>query len=67
MTAVLYGGPFAASLRLLLQNDSAMEIGTKGRIYEELLRLLNVLGELPNCSPVKYSETLPKNDCHPNA
>ena len=67
MTAVLYGGPFAASLRLLLQNDSAMEIGTKGRIYEELLRLLNVLGELPNCSPVEYSKTLPKNDCHPNA
>ncbi len=47
MTAVLYGGPFAASLRLLLQNDSVMDIGSKGRIYGELLRLLNVLGMLP--------------------
>ena len=44
VTAVLYGGPFAASLRLLLQNGSIMEIGSKGRIYGELLRLLNVLG-----------------------
>ncbi|DBB18625.1 TPA: Baculoviral IAP repeat-containing protein 6 [Trebouxia sp. C0006] len=44
VTAVLYGGPFAASLRLLLQNDSVMDIGSKGRIYGELLRLLNVLG-----------------------
>ncbi|KAL0040998.1 hypothetical protein WJX77_001679 [Trebouxia sp. C0004] len=44
VTAVLYGGPFAASLRLLLQNDSVMDIGSKGRIYGELLRLLDVLG-----------------------
>ena len=49
MTAVLYGGPFAASLRLLLQNGSVMEIGSKGRIYGELLRLLNVLGMLSSC------------------
>jgi len=48
VTAVLYGGPFAASLRLLLQNDSVMDIGSKGRIYGELLRLLNVLGMLPS-------------------
>lgn len=44
VTSVLFGGPFAASLRLLLQNGSVMEIGSKGRIYGELLRLLNVLG-----------------------
>ena len=48
VTAVLYGGPFAASLRLLLQNDSVMDIGSKGRIYGELLRLLSVLGMLPS-------------------
>ena len=46
VTAVLYCGPFAASMRLLLQNGSVMEIGSKGRIYGELLRLLNVLGML---------------------
>ena len=44
VTSVLFGGPFAAALRLLLQNDSVMDIGSKGRIYGELLRLLNVLG-----------------------
>ena len=44
VTSVLFGGPFAASLRLLLQNGSVMEIGSKGRLYGELLRLLNVLG-----------------------
>ena len=49
VTAVLYGGPFAASLRLLLQNDSVMDIGSKGRIYGELLRLLNVLGNFRCC------------------
>ncbi len=49
VTAVLYGGPFAASLRLLLQNDSVMDIGSKGRIYGELLRLLNVLGNVHCC------------------
>lgn len=43
--SVLFGGPFAAALRLLLQNDSVMELGSKGRIYGELLRLLDVLGE----------------------
>ena len=41
---MLFGGPFAAALRLLLQNDSVMELGSKGRIYGELLRLLDVLG-----------------------
>ena len=58
VTAVLYGGPFAASLRLLLQNDSVMDLGSKGRIYGELLRLLNVLGMLPSemCYPcVRYA------------
>ena len=44
VTSVLFGGPFAAALRLLLQNDSVMELGSKGRIYGELLRLLDVLG-----------------------
>ena len=44
LTCVLFGGPFAAALRLLLQNDSVMELGSKGRIYGELLRLLDVLG-----------------------
>ena len=45
VTSVLFGGPFAAALRLLLQNDSVMELGSKGRIYGELLRLLDVLGD----------------------
>ena len=46
VTAVLFGGPFAAALRLLLQNGSIMELGSKGRIYGELLRLLGVLGSV---------------------
>lgn len=49
VTAVLHGGPFAASLRLLLQNDSIMEIGAHARTYGELLRLLGVLGA--DCGP----------------
>ena len=44
VTSVLFGGPFAAALRLMLQNDSVMELGSKGRIYGELLRLLDMLG-----------------------
>ena len=44
VTAILYGGPFAASLRLLLQKDSVMEIGSQGAIYAALLKLLALLG-----------------------
>ena len=45
LSAILHGGPFAASLRLLLQNDSIMEIGVHARTYGELLRLLSLLGK----------------------
>lgn len=45
LSAILHGGPFAASLRLLLQNDSIMEIGAHARTYGELLRLLSLLGK----------------------
>ncbi|KAL3146802.1 hypothetical protein ABBQ38_014781 [Trebouxia sp. C0009 RCD-2024] len=53
-TSVLFGGPFAAALRLLLQNDSVMELGSKGRIYGELLRLLDVLGSNIDLVPLLY-------------
>lgn len=59
-TSVLFGGPFAAALRLLLQNDSVMELGSKGRIYGELLRLLDVLGThnaSDDVQPYLYSTT----------
>ena len=61
VTSVLFGGPFAAALRLLLQNDSVMELGSKGRIYCELLRLLNVLGNKGSTS-TKATATATKQE-----